>query len=73
MKCHICGSEMKPMITDLPFKVSHRTIIVLKDTPVLQCQGCSEYLLEDLVMGRVDELLEKADSAAELEILRYAA
>ncbi|MEW6667012.1 MAG: type II toxin-antitoxin system MqsA family antitoxin [Thermodesulfobacteriota bacterium] len=73
MKCHVCGSEMKPVITDLPFKVSQRTIVVLKDTPVFQCQGCSEYLLDDPVMRRVDELIENANSAAELEILRYAA
>lgn len=73
MKCHVCGSSMKPMITDLPFKVSQKSIIVLKDLPVLQCEGCSEYLLEDLVLRRVDELLEKVDSSAELEVLRYAA
>ena len=64
---------MKPMITDLPFKVSQKSIIVLKDLPVLQCEGCSEYLLEDLVLRRVDELLAKVDSSAELEVLRYAA
>jgi hypothetical protein len=45
----------------------------LKDLPVLQCNNCNEYLLDDPVMKRVDEILEKVDSAAELEVIRYAA
>jgi len=73
MKCHTCGSEMVPIQTDLPFKVSESTIVIVKALPVLQCQGCGEYLLEDSVMQRVDEILERADVQAELEIIRFAA
>ena len=73
MKCHVCGSKMRPATTDLPFKVNKTTIVILKDLPVIQCEGCTEYLLDDLVMKRVDEILEKADTAAELEVIRYAA
>jgi hypothetical protein len=40
---------------------------------VLQCESCCEYSLEDLVMQRVDEILQRADTRAELEIIRYAA
>jgi len=69
----MCGSELRPLITDLPFKVSEMTIVILKGLPVLQCDNCMEYLLEDKVMGRVEEILQGADSAAELEIIRYAA
>jgi YgiT-type zinc finger domain-containing protein len=61
------------LITDLPFKVSEATIVILKGLPVLQCDNCSEYLLDDLVMSRVEEILRNADAAAELEIIRYAA
>lgn len=73
MKCHVCGSKMKPVITDLPFKVQETTIAILKDLPVLQCEGCTEYLLEDPVLTRVDEILEKVDPSAELEVIKYAA
>lgn len=73
MKCHVCGSNMKLMVTNLPFKINETTIIILKDLPVLQCNNCNEYLLDDLVMKRVDEILEKVDTAAELEVIRYAA
>ncbi len=72
MKCHVCGSNMKPMVTNLPFKINETTIIILKDLPVLQCNNCNEYLLDDPVMKRVDEILEKVDTAAELEVIRYA-
>ena len=73
MKCHICGSDLIPVRTDLPFKVSETTIVIVKALPVLQCESCGEYLLEDSVMRRVDEILERADTDAELEIIRYAA
>jgi YgiT-type zinc finger domain-containing protein len=73
MRCNVCGSKLSPLITDLPFKVSETSIVILKGLPVLQCDNCREYLLDDLVMNRVDEILQRADAAAELEIIRYAA
>jgi YgiT-type zinc finger domain-containing protein len=73
MKCHVCGSKLEHLITDLPFKVSETTIVILKDLPVLQCDNCAEYFIEDSVMRRVEEILEGVDTAAELEIIRYAA
>ena len=73
MKCHVCGSRMQSIITDLPFKVNDTAIVIMKDLPVIQCDGCSEYLLDDPVLKRVDAIIEKVDAAAELEIIRYAA
>ena len=73
MKCRICGSTMESIITTLPFKVDQETIVILKELPVLQCNKCNEYLLEDYIMERVDRLLEKADYNAELEIIKFAA
>ena len=73
MKCHVCGSEMRSIVTDLPFKVTDSTIVVLKDLPVFQCSNCKGYLLDGPVMKRVEKILEKADIAAELEVIRYAA
>lgn len=61
------------MTTDLPFKVAERTIVIVKDLPVLQCERCSEYSFEDPTFARVEELLAGADTAAELEIIRFAA
>ncbi len=73
MRCHVCGSKLEPLITDLPFKISEKTIVILKDLPVLQCDKCPEYFLDDSVMDRVDKILERVDTTAELEIIRYAA
>jgi YgiT-type zinc finger domain-containing protein len=61
------------LITDLPFNVSDTGIVILKGLPVLQCDNCREYLLDDTVMSRVEEILQGAEAAAELEIIRYAA
>ena len=73
MKCHVCGSTMSPIITDLPFKLTEASIVILKKVPVLQCDGCREYLLYDPLLERVEKSLEKAGVVAEIEVLRYAA
>jgi YgiT-type zinc finger domain-containing protein len=73
MKCRSCGSAMRSARTDLPFKLSERTIVILKDLPVVECPNCTEYLIEDAVYRRVEEILAGVDEAAELEVLRYAA
>ena len=73
MKCHVCGAAMRPMTTDLPFKVSESTIVIVKDLPVIQCDNCSEFLIEDQVMARVETILQLANTSAELEIVHYAA
>ena len=44
MKCRVCGSTLRESITDLPFKVSDRTIVILKDLPVEQCEDPSRVL-----------------------------
>ena len=73
MKCRVCGGSLRPITTDLPFKVSARTIVIVKMLPVFQCERCSEYSLEDPTFARVEELLGKVDTAAELEIIPFAA
>ena len=73
MKCHVCGGEMKAMTSDLPFKLAPNRIVILKNLPVLQCGQCGDYLLEDPIMARVEEMLQGVDASIELEVLRYAA
>ena len=73
MKCRVCGNTLRASITDLPFKVSERTIVILKALPVEQCEACSEYLIEDAVFAKVEELLSGVDAAVELEIIPFAA
>ena len=73
MNCHHCGGKLEETITDLPFKIRHNATIIIKKLPVLQCQNCSEYLIEDDVMEKVDRIFERIDRTAELEILTYAA
>jgi YgiT-type zinc finger domain-containing protein len=72
MICHVCGDQLKKVITDLPFKIKHDSIIIIKDLPVLQCQNCQEYLIEDPIMEKVDNLLSHVDETTELEILKFA-
>jgi YgiT-type zinc finger domain-containing protein len=64
---------MKTKSTDLPFKVGESAIVIIKDLPVIQCSQCSEYVLSDPVMMRVENILASINKGAELEIVRYAA
>ena len=72
MTCHNCGGSLENLITNLPFKVSVDCIIIIKGLPVLQCPNCGEYVIEDQVMEKIDIILNKIDTTAELEILSYA-
>ena len=73
MRCTVCGAELKATRTHLPFKVREAGIVILKNVPVVQCANCPQYLLEDAVLGRVDQILARVDCGAELEIIPYAA
>jgi YgiT-type zinc finger domain-containing protein len=73
MKCRVCGCALRRSITSLPFKVSERTIVILKNLPVEQCENCSEYVLADAVLAKVETLLAGADASAELEVIQFAA
>jgi len=73
MRCEVCGAELVASTTDLPFKIREPGIVILKGVPVWQCVRCPQYLLEDRVLARVDELLRGVDRGIELEVVRYAA
>jgi len=34
MKCRVCGATLQATTTDLPFKLTERTIVILKNLPV---------------------------------------
>jgi YgiT-type zinc finger domain-containing protein len=73
MKCTTCGATMTKLCSDLPFKTTDHTIVIVKGLPVLQCDNCAEYLIEDAILQRVDEILAAVTGDAELEVIRYAA
>ena len=73
MKCRVCGAQLRSITTDLPLKVSDHTIVVVKKLPVMQCDGCIEYLIEDRGMAKLDELLSRVDRSMELEVVPFAA
>ena len=73
MKCHVCGAELEPVVTDLPFKVSEKKIVIVEDLPVHQCSQCREFLLDDRVMERVEKILETVGTETRLQVVKYAA
>ena len=73
MRCHICSATFEPIVTDLPFKVTNKKIVIIEDLPIHQCSQCCEFLLDDFVMERVETILEAVDTASKLEVVEYAA
>ena len=73
MKCHVCNAKLDRIETDLPFKVSQTSIIIMKQLPVMQCENCQEFLIEDPIMEQVESILSNANSKAELEVVYFAA
>jgi YgiT-type zinc finger domain-containing protein len=64
---------MEERVTDLPFKISDTSIVIVRALPVLQCRQCGESEIENVAMARVDCILASVDRSAELEVVRYAA
>jgi YgiT-type zinc finger domain-containing protein len=64
---------MEAVASDLPFKLDHATIVIIKQVPLRQCKNCREFALDDPVMEKVEFLLNRVDQTAELEIFKYAA
>ena len=73
MKCHLCGGQLNYSVTDMPFKLDQKRIVILKELPVMECQNCIEFLIEDKVMEHVETIIDKLDNMTELEIVKYAA
>ena len=73
MNCRVCAGRLRPTQTDLPFKISERTIVIIKGLPALQCEQCGEYSMDDVVFARVEVILARVDKTAELEIVPFAA
>lgn len=73
MRCGVCGGTFQTTTTDLPFKVSQQTIVILKSLPVSQCGTCREYLIADPVFTKVEKLLAGVNMSVELEIIHFAA
>jgi len=73
MKCPVCGGKLERTVSSLPFRVSRRAILVVRELPAWECGNCSELLLDDEVMGRIEESIGRVDEAAELEVVYFAA
>ena len=73
MQCHVCGTQMKPVVADLPFRVERSVMIILRRLPLVECSECGAYALEDLVMERVHEIVNKLRSPSHLDAVLYAA
>ena len=70
--CYNCVCIFEKKITSMPFKLNNICIVIIKGLPVLQCDNCNKFVIEDEIMEKVDSILERIDSSAELEILNYA-
>lgn len=73
MKCTQCGALMEARHTDLPFKLGDTTIIVIRSVPVLECRGCTEYLVRDADMQRIEQILERRAMDEQLAVIQFAA
>ena len=71
MKCHVCGGLLNSTVSDIPFRLGPTTIVVVKRLPVLECDNCVEFSIEDHVMVRVESLLERVGEDSELAVVGY--
>ena len=48
---------LNPHVTDMPFNLSAKPIVILKDLPVFRCENCGKYAIEDPVMEKFGFLI----------------
>ena len=46
--------------------------MIVRNLPVLQCAQCAEQVLENPILERVDDLLERVDPRLELEVIDFS-
>ena len=73
MECHVCGTSMTGVVSELPFRVNRSVMIILRDLPILECTECGAYAFEEKVMERVHEIVERLQAPSHLEAILYAA
>jgi YgiT-type zinc finger domain-containing protein len=73
MKCHVCGTPLIRVVTDLPFRAKGTIMIILRGLPLLECSECDAYAMEEKVMERVNEIVWSFASPAHLDVIQYAA
>jgi hypothetical protein len=73
MKCHVCGTSMTRVVSELPFRVNRSVMIILRDLPLMECTEYGAYAFEQKVMERVHEIVERLDSPSHLDAVLYAA
>jgi YgiT-type zinc finger domain-containing protein len=73
MRCRVCGGLLERHVTDLPFKIGDRSIVIIKSLPVLQCHQCGETELEHETMVRVDQILAGTDASNGVQYESYGA
>ena len=73
MKCHVCGTPMTCVVSDLPFRVNRSVMIILRDLPLMECSECGAYAFEERVMQRVHEIIGRLRSPSHLDAVLYAA
>jgi len=52
----VCAETLEFQVKDMPFNLSAKPIVVLKDLPVFRCENCGKYAIEDPVMENLDFL-----------------
>lgn len=72
MKCHVCGTSMTRVVSELPFRVNQSVMIILRDLPLLECTECGAYAFEEKVMERVHEIVERLHCPSHLDAVLYA-
>jgi YgiT-type zinc finger domain-containing protein len=53
----VCTETLEFQVNDMPFNLSAKPIVILKDLPVFRCENCGKYAIEDPVMEKFGFLI----------------
>lgn len=71
MSCFFCKGEMKPSTTTY-FVDLKKCMVIVKNTPCLECQQCGEVFFENDVVKQLDNIIKKvSELMTEIAVVEY--
>lgn len=72
MRCPLCKGEMVKGITDLPYSLGGKELVVVQDVPAFICDQCGDAFVEMESAQKVEEIISTAKrDGVTLGFIRY--
>ena len=62
MLCPLCKGNMEKNVTNIPYRLSEKKLVVMLDVPALVCAQCGDEYIEIDVVRKVEKVLDRVQA-----------